>query len=1011
MKLPNFCIVHPVITVILNALSVLIGILCFNTLSIREYPTVHIPEVSVRTHYPSASADTVEQTITNPLEDRLAGIEGLDKIESRSLYGSSDITMTFRDGTSINAALLAIREAIGLAELPDGAKPPVIQRTTPESSGLPFITLSIESPSLGFGELTHYAQLNLANAFRSIKGVASAEVWGQPYTCTITLDQKKMYALGINSDDVIKALKNSHQSLPAGKFQNEIPVTINSDLQTVEDFENMWIKDIKRHGEQGKSMSVRLKHISTVKMDVIKDNFRVRINGNPGLVLAINKTPDGNPIEVSRLVHAQLNDLKPSLPPEISISLLSDSAEFVESSIHNVQKSIVEAILCVLAIVFLFLRNLRATLIPIITIPLSLLGSFIFLKVCGCSLNILTLLAMVLSIGLVVDDAIVVLENIQRLIEDGMKPFEAALKGSKEIGFAIVAMTLTLTSVYMPLIFIQGIIGHLFLEFAIALAGSVLISGIIALTLSPLMCAKILSHTNQPLWPQFDREFEKLSTCYKNFLTKLFTWRWQWIAIVIPFLSIFFYLVNTLQNEVAPKEDRGLVGAFIQPIIGKNIDAIDDALQHIEKEIGTIPEARASLAFMGDWGGNMIFPLKSLSDRTSSAKDLVNRIEKKTKNMPSITVIPWSLDTGLPGIESHGGEQELTLVISTTKSYQDLFDISNKAIKNIRNGQFSSIVHNLKMDTPQYHVNLHMNEMEHLQIQPSQIAKTIEIFFSGDKTQIFFKDGIAYPITIKGEKDVFDLNGLYITNPFGKRISIGAIADLVASAGPFQLFHYNQMRSLEFTASLPSHLSMEQGCNQFLSEINDHIPSDFKKTWIGQAKMLGKSKHTLLILLLLAIIFVYAIMAMQFENFIDPLIIILTVPFACIGGLAFTWMVDGSLNIYTQIGLITLIGLITKHGILIVSFTNQQDLKMPLMERIIQAAQLRLRPILMTTGAMILGVLPLLLSHGSGYESRHAIGWVLFGGLITGTMLTLFFLPVICFHIKKYQKSTLMLNT
>jgi len=464
MNITTYFIKHPVISLILNGMIILLGFLCFFSLPVREYPDVKFPTLTVQAFYPNASAELVESSVINVLEDRLASVEGLEAMVSTSKQGSGWIEISFRSGMSMDRALILVRDAVALSRsrLPKEVNDPVIDRKG-KSDGSPFMVISLESSSMDFGDLTHYANLNLKNTFRSLKGVASADIWGQPYTYVVTLDPEKMYAFGVNADEIYEAIEKSRVSSPVGKFRNEVPTTLNSELKKIRDYEDLLIKEKNLEDDKNKQYSVFLKSVAHIELKTDDTQFRVRINGNPGLCLAINKASDANPLSVSDLVHQKVEELRQSLPSGITISIVEDQADFVRASLKNIQSSILEAIILVLGIVFLFLRNIKATLIPLITIPISMIGTLLLLKVFGFSINIMTLLAMVLAVGLVV------LENISRHRESGLSSFDAALKGAKEIGFAIIAMTLTLVSVYAPIVFIEGALGQLFTEFAMAL--------------------------------------------------------------------------------------------------------------------------------------------------------------------------------------------------------------------------------------------------------------------------------------------------------------------------------------------------------------------------------------------------------------------------------------------------------------------------------------------------------------------------------------------------------------
>lgn len=1000
MKFTSYFLKHPVIAIILNSMILLLGILCFHSLSLREYPDISFPVITVNTHYPNASPELVESVVTNVLEDQLAGVEGLELMTSRSKPEKSHITLRFRPGTSMDKALNATHEATRLAqaELPTTVKAPIIERQR-QTDGLPFIGIALESSSLNFGELTHYANLNLKNIFRSLKGVASVDVWGQPFTYSIQLDQKKLYTFGINVDEVANAIANNRLSLPAGNYQNKIPTTLDFELKTPEDYENLIIKTQNHY-------PVFLKSLARIQLTTDNNQFRVKVNGHSGLVLAINRANDANPIEVSQSVRKELNALKKGLPDDIKTKIIIDQSEFIKASLKNIQSSILESIFLVLIIIFIFLRNIRATIIPLIAIPISLLGSLLFLKIAGFTINQMTLLAMVLAVGLVVDDAIIVLENIWRHIEDDLSPMDAALKGSKQIGFAIVAMTLTLTSVYAPIALIDGMIGQLFIEFAVALAGSVFISGIVALTLSPLMCATFLHKNTKHLWPAIDGFLNKLAQYYYKLLSIIIYRKKTTLLILLTSLSLSLLFYKMMPGETAPKEDRSLVGIYTPPLSGDNLDTLEANTKRVQQSIGKVPEAKNTLTFLGNWGSSIVMPLKAHKQRNRSAEQIVNSLKPKTEQLPSVDASVWSWDSGLPGVEDTRNNSELELVISTTENFRQLFDATEHFKKILdQSKEFASTRYDLRLDSMGYSINIDKNALAQLGLTPAQLAKTIEVFFSGDKSMSFQKDGVSYNLTLEGSSKPWTLNELYLTTPSGKRISLGAVAQMKRRAQPTAMEHVNQMRSTTLYAQLPEKQSFKKGMNNLLKLAKENLPNQYKLSWAGAAKAYNESSHTMVLLFALSILFIYAILAAQFENFVYPFIILFTVPLACFGALLFAYLFGQSLNIFTQIGLVTLVGLISKHGILIVEFANQlQKEGFTLVEAIKKSCSLRLRPILMTTGAMVFGAIPLVLSHDAGAEARHAIGVVLIGGLCIGTFFTLFILPAIYFMISQIIK-------
>ena len=573
------------------------------------------------------------------------------------------------------------------------------------------------------------------------------------------------------------------------------------------------------------------------------------------------------------------------------------------------------------------------------------------------------------------------------------------------LGFTIIAMTCTLASVYIPIAFIQGMLGQLFIEFAVALAGSVFISGIVALTLSPVMCGYLLQKDNKNWLPQVDLMLERLAKHYSSALH--FVFRHLRLTGVVALFSILasISLYHFISHEMAPKEDRSLIGIYIPPVPGEDINTLDEKIESIEKLI-KLPESDNRLTFIGDWGASTVFPLKDHNQRKRSANDIVENLKPIFAHYPSIDPHIWSWDTGLPGIDNAGSGTELAVVISSPNSYRDLFK-QTEHLKTVidKSGLFESSYFELRLDTLGYSIELDHNQIAKLGISPSQIAKTIEVFFSGDKTQTFEKNGVLYNITIQGSTSPWTLDELYLTTAKGKRISLGAISKMKPKAQPATLDHYQQMRSTTLHVQMHKGGSIAKGSEQLWAIAQQNLPANYKMTWTGDAKAFNESSYTMLFLLFLSLAFIYAILSTQFENFIDPLIILFTVPLACFGALLFMYLFGQSLNIYTQVGLITLIGLISKHGILIVEFANKlREQGVELAEAIQSAAVLRLRPILMTTGAMVFGAIPLILSHDAGSEARRAIGTVLIGGLCWGTVFTLFVLPAVYYLIKKRQR-------
>jgi multidrug efflux pump len=1001
MKFTDFFIKHPVITIVINFMIMAVGFLCFDGLHLREYPKVEAPVLSVVTNYPNANSDLVENEITNPLEEQLTGIENLEKIESWTKNGQSYITITFKEEVIMDTGMVLVRDAIAIAKdsLPKSIKEPVIIKQGKGGSGFPFLGIALSSPSRDFGDLTHYAQLFLKNAFKGVNGVAWVATEGRSYTMDVELDPKKMYALGINGVDVLKAISKRTETFPVGKFQDKNSTFLENHLSSVKDFESVFL--IEKNGKP-----IFLNSVAKISLNTSKQGNRMRINKKPGLILWISPSSDSNPLDVAKGIHEKVQLIKESLPKDMKLEVILDQSEFIKTSLSNLKSSILEATILVLVVVFVFLRNLRATLIPLVTIPISLIGGIIFLKIFGFSINTMTLLSMVLAIGLVVDDAIVVLENITRHIEEGLSPLDAAFKGSREISFAVIAMTCTLASVYIPLAFLQGVIGQLLSEFAIALAGSVILSGIVALTLSPLMCSKLPPIKQEKSFPKIDVFLNKIDIFYEKSLSFIFTHHKRSMLIMpglLIFMSILFIFIP---KEPAPKEDRGIVGVYTRFMPGKNLEQLEEKIIQIEEKLLPFKDQTQNMiSSTAIWGGQIYLCLKNHRNRNKTPAQIVDEITPEIEKFPSIDIWPWSLDTGLPSSGESGNMNDVDVVISTSKSYPELFDYLDMLKYKLKKKKiFKKVSHNLNLDDMGYKITINDPVASLLGISTEQITKTIEIFFGGNQNLNFQKDNFSYPITVKGTHYPWDLDALYVINSKGKKISIGTLASMTQTNLPTRIEHYNQMRSAYFTATLAKGDSFEKGVEILKSEIDKTLPEGFKREFSGGSKTYEKISKAIFFLIGLSILFIYAILAMQFECFLSPLIVMTTVPFAGFGALLFLMIFGQSMNLYSLIGMITLIGLITKHGILIVDFANKLSVDLSLEQAVKKAAQLRLRPILMTTSAMILGSVPLIFSTGAGSEARFVIGLTIIGGLGIGTIFTIFILPGIYISLNKIKR-------
>ncbi|GHT91271.1 membrane protein [Alphaproteobacteria bacterium] len=1001
MNFTSFFIKNPVFAIVLNTMLVVIGVLSLDSLLVREYPKVEIPMITVSTTYRNASPEVIESSVTNVLEDQLAGVEGIETVTSHSFAEYSKIKLRFLDGTSMDKAIASVRDAINMARdrLPREVREPAIYRGGQNGEFPPYILIALESATMNSLELGHFANVTIKNAFRSVDGVSSVQVWAYQYTTKINVDPQKLHMFGINVDEICKAIDKENISRPVGKIRNITPATLESELKSTGDFENIILKHQNFSDVKHKKRAVFLKDVATVELSDDSRSGKCILNGKTGTFIAINVASDANPVEVSNLVQKEIKKLEKEMSANISIYTILDQAEFVRSAIKNTETATFEAILLVLLIVFVFLRSARATLIPIITIPISIIGAIVFLKMFGFSINIMTLLAIVLAVGLVVDDAIVVLENISRHMENGLSRIEASLKGAQEIGWAIVAMTLTLVSVYAPFIFLRGAIGQLFIEFAVALAGSVLISGLVALTLSPLMCSVLLKQKEVRPFPQIDVIFQNFTEKYRAFLARMLQRKILALLVAAGSLVITGIFLATLPQETAPPEDRGTVIANLPSLYGKDVDYYEAQAMKVCRFLDGMSEIKYRVNFAYENSSYLFFPLIEKTKRYRSADEIVADLNKKVQDFPSQDVNVWSEDTNLPGISSNDqGSSRVRLAISTSGTYQELYENLEKMKRELMKSPLcGNPGHDLALNNLTYKIYIDQDKASKLGITNEQISKTLEVFFSGNRNLTFHKDGISYDILIESSEKPWDLSGIYVTNTAGKRISLDVVSKMVPSTEPKQFYHHNQMRAAKLAFSVPQNTNFSDTLGAGMKIINENLPQSYKKAPLGSAESVQKSSRTMMMLFVLAIVFIFAILSLQFNNFRDPLLILLTAPLACASALFSIWITGISLNIYTSVGLITLIGLITKHGILIVEFTNQLMAQgKSAVEAVQQAAVIRLRPILITTGAMFFGSIPLVIPGDYGFESRRCIGIILTGGLFWGTIFVLTIFPTLC---------------
>ena len=1016
MQLAEISIRRPVFATVLSLLVLLIGAVSFTRLSVREYPKIDEPVVTVSVRYAGASAEVIESQVTKPLEDSIAGIDAVDVITSISRAEQSQISVRFRLEKDADNAAAEVRDRTARVRnrLPLAVDEPVIAKVEADASPVMWLAFSSDTrPPLEVNDLINRI---VKPRLQTVTGVADVPIYGErKYAMRVWLDPERMAGYRLTTQDVEDAIRRNNLELPAGRIesqQREFSVTSQTDLKTPAQFSDIVIRTVN-------GFSVRVRDVARVEEGPASDRSRVRLNGRDAISVGVIRQATANPLELSKGVRAMIPLLKADLPPDIGIDIANDNSLFIDRSIKSVYSTIIEAVVLVALVIFVFLRTFRASIIPIITIPVSLVGSFALMSLAGFSINTLTLLALVLAIGLVVDDAIVMLENIYRHIEEGLDPFSAAIKGAREIGFAIVAMTLTLVAVYAPLAFTPGRTGRLFVEFALALAGAVVVSGFVALTLSPMMCSLLLKHNPNPNW--FDRSMERwltaLSDAYGRLLRWIVTARWggkgsgrggvrgalfqaRWIVLGVMALSgaALVLVFPSMRQELSPLEDRGTILASVTAPDGATLDYTNRYALELEKIGNTYPEFDRVFANIGNptvAQGSVIYRTVDWEKRDRTTLALAKELQPKVAGLPGVNaflITPPSLGQGFRS-------RPLTYVIQTSDSYENLSKVVAAFMAEIaQNPGIVSPDVDLRLNKPELRIEVNRERAADLGVSVEVVAKAIETMLGGRTVTRYKRDAEQYDVIVqteaRGRTTPENIDTIYVRGRNDAMIPLTSLVNVRESVSPRELNHFGQRRSATITANLSSDYSLGQAIT-FMNETATKVLKPGYTTDLNDtSREFKNSQGALGVVFVLALVFIFLVLAAQFESFIDPLVIMVSVPLSMIGALlALKWS-GGSLNVYSQIGLITLVGLITKHGILIVEFTNQlREEGMEMVDALVKASAQRLRPILMTTGAMVLGAIPLALATGAGAETRTQIGWVIVGGMSLGTLLTIFVVP------------------
>jgi multidrug efflux pump len=999
MKISDLCIRRPVLATVLSLSVMLIGLVSYTRLPVREYPKIDEPVVTVETVYRGASAEIIESQITKPLEDSLAGIEGVDVITSISRQENSQISVRFKLERNPDSAASDVRDRVSRVrnKLPTAIDEPVIAKV--EADANPIIWIAFSSDVHSALEVTDVANRIVKPRLQTLPGAADVRVFGErKFAMRIWLDRDRLAAHNLTPQDVEDALRQQNVEVPAGRIESqsrEFSVVARTDLSEPAQFAGIIVK-------QASGYPVRIGDLGRVEIGAASERSTVRFNGKPAVALGVIKQATANPLDLSKALRAELPKVASELPKGMRANVAYDSSIFIDRSIDSVFTTIGEAIILVLLIIFFFLRNFRATLIPLVTIPVSLIGAFALMFMLGFTINTLTLLALVLAIGLVVDDAIVVLENIYRHIEEGMPRREAAFKGAQEIGFAVVAMTITLAAVYAPVAFMTGRTGKLFVEFALTLAGAVIVSGFVALTLSPMMCSILLKHEEKhsKVYVLVESFLNWMTQGYRRVLTASLNRRWI-VMVVFALVAVSsVFLLKALKSELAPVEDRGIIlGVFLGPE-GATLDYTDKYARQLEGIYSKTKDVERFFVVAGNptvSQGISFVGLTDWKERKRSAGDVVKELFPKFMGIPGVLAFPIMP----PSLGQSPRERPVNFVVVTSASYQELQQMTNKILGEVaKNPGFTNVDTDLKLNKPELSVSVNRDKSSDTGVQIETVGRTLETMLGGRQVTRFKRDGEQYDVIVQvadvDRTTPSDIRDIFVRAKDGSMIPLGNLVTVDETVSPRELNHFGQRRAVTITSNLMPGYTMGEAL-KFMEEVAARsLPPGYAIDYAGQSREFKTSSASLALTFMLALAFIYLVLAAQFESFRDPFIIMLTVPLSMTGALLALLLSGGTLNVYSQIGLVTLVGLITKHGILIVEFANQmQEKGRDLKQAVIEAAEMRLRPILMTTGAMVLGAIPLALARGAGAESRQQIGWVIVGGLLLGTFFTLFVVPTV----------------
>ena len=1000
MNISELSIRRPVLATVLTIIILLFGFIGYNTLGVREYPSVDNPIISVTCSYAGANADVIENQITEPLEQNINGIPGIRSLSSISQQGQSRITVEFELSVDLETAANDVRDKVSRAQryLPRDCDPPTVSKA--DADATPILMVAIQSEKRSLLELSEIADLTVKEQLQTIPDVSGVQIWGEKrYSMRIWLDPIKMSAYGVTPVDIKNAVTNENVELPSGSIEgNTMELTLRTmgQMHTAKEFNNIILKEHKGN-------VIRLSDVGHAELGPADIKSYMKMNGVPMVGVVVIPQPGANHIEIADAVYERMEMMKKDLPEDIGYSYGFDSTKFIRASINEVKSTVYEAFILVIIIIFLFLRDWRVTLIPCIVIPVSLIGAFFVMYIAGFSINVLTMLAVVLSVGLVVDDAIVMTENIYIRIEQGMRPFKAGIEGSKEIFFAVISTTVTLVAVFLPIVFMEGTSGRLFREFSFVVAGSVIISSFAALTFTPMLATKILKRRKEQKWFYRKTEpfFVGLNNIYEKSLDAFLRRRWIAIPVTIATFVLIGWLWGEIPSEMAPLEDRSQITITTRGAEGVSYEYMRDYTEDITMLVDSIiPDAASVTSRVSGGSGNVRITLKDLSERDYSQMDMASKLTKALESKTKARAFVQQ-QSSFGGRRASMPVQYVIQAVSIEKLEEVLPEFLEKVHDN---PTFRMADVDLKFTSPEVRVNINRDKAGTMGASVRDIAETLQYGLSGQRMGYFYMNGKQYEII--GQVNRIQRNtptsvkSIYIRSDRGEMIPLDNLVEFVESVTPPKLYHYNRFLSATISAGLADGKTIGDGLDEMDKIAEEVLDETVRTALTGDSKEFRESSSSLMFAFVLALVLIYLILAAQFESFKDPLIIMLTVPLAIAGALIFMSLNDITMNLFSQIGIIMLIGLVAKNGILIVEFANQkQENGENKMEAIRGASLQRLRPILMTSVSTMLGLLPLIFATGEGANQRIAMGTAVVGGMIFSTILTMYIIPAIYSYI------------